>query len=567
MAGAVAGDVNVSNTGETEAAGQGINAGSLAVATANSASTTTQTNKNAGTATGLLVEQDQDVGQANVNLEGLLAVAIADSGSVSVTTSGDMDASIDGITAGSSANATVGANQTVTQGNENAATATGSLVLQSQGVLQANANVQAGASIATATSDYVYVSQEGELETDGFGIVASSGAFSTAGLSQTATQSNKNSADITLENAAIRSGDIALPSGSLGTQTQLVGQFNVNEQEGASIATSVASYVDVYSDEVSAGITGISAQSATTSTAGLSQSVGQSNENSATITLPPVAVVPIDQKTIIPVEIAAQVEGVLQVNLNDQDGVAVATSLSDYVNVQSGGELTSAGDGIFANSSAVSTASLNQTVTQSNKDSKVIDRAEGTPPTAEQRTVPPFATAVQLEAVLQANVSEQEGASVATSVSGPVTVLSGVEPSLLSKEGDAEKKKKEDDLDAKGNGIVATSATFATAGLSQTATQSNENTVDATGALVLQGQLVGQFNSNAQSGAAIATALSDYVLVDQGGSLKAGGNGIAASSTAISTAGLSQTATQSNDEQRYRQAGKCPDQFPDRTWI
>ena len=99
---------------------------------------------------------------------------------------------------------------------------------------------------------------------------------------------------------------------------------------------------------------------------------------------------------------------------------------------------------------------------------------------------------------------------------------------------------------AAGDGINATSSAVATAGLSQTANQSNASTVDATGALALQGQLVGQVNWNEQEGAAIATAVSDYVDVDQNGYLTAGGDGITATSSAVAAAGLAQTANQSN---------------------
>ena len=77
-----------------------------------------------------------------------------------------------------------------------------------------------------------------------------------------------------------------------------------------------------------------------------------------------------------------------------------------------------------------------------------------------------------------------------------------------------------------------------------------------TGTSVLQGQLVGQANVNlgfedreieaGQEGAAIATAISDEVHVNQSGWLDTGEDGITATSSAVATAALEQTADQSN---------------------
>ena len=81
--------------------------------------------------------------------------------------------------------------------------------------------------------------------------------------------------------------------------------------------------------------------------------------------------------------------------------------------------------------------------------------------------------------------------------------------------------------------------------------------MSATGTGVLQGQLVGQANINAtfdeeegleagQSGITVAEATSDFVYVDQGGVLEAGGDGITATSSAVAASTLTQTAEQTN---------------------
>ena len=169
----------------------------------------------------------------------------------------------------------------------------------------------------------------------------------------------------------------------------------------------------------------------------------------------------------------------------------------------------------------------------------------------------------------QLNLSGQRGLAVATAISREVSVTSEFDP-------------------ASGSGIVAISSAEATAPVVQTATQGNTNSATATfggdqasitanaenGAsgeisqgggglepgselqletdgldLALQGQLVGQVNLSGQGGLAIATALSDPVLVEQCCILEAGASGIVAKSKAEATAPVVQTASQTNSNE------------------
>ncbi len=478
--------------------------------------------------------QLEGVLQANANRQAGASIAAASSGSVEVKSHDDITAGGDAITATSSAVAGADLAQTATQSNDNSATATGSIALQGQLVGQLNANEQEGAAIAAATSDYVNVEQTNVLKRGGDGITATSSAVAGANLAQSADQSNSNSASATLEAPDqlifLELGDTRIPLRDVGIQAQLVGQLNVNDQDGAAIAAASSGPVEVRSFDDPATGNGITATSSAVAAAGLTQSVSQSNSNSASITLPPRPVeTGASDGFETGVEIAAQLEGVLQANVSEQEAVAVAAASSDDVLVEQGGALSAGLDGVTATSSAVATAGLTQTADQSNSDSKTIERADEAPLTDGQRMLHPTALDVQLEGVLQANASSQRAAAIAAASSGSVDVRS------------------DDAVKAGGDGITATSSAVAAAGLSQTANQSNSNSASATGTLVLQGQLVGQLNANEQEGAAIAAATSDYVNVDHSGSLTAGGNGITATSSAVAAAALDQTANQSNE--------------------
>ena len=334
-------------------------------------------------------------------------------------------------------------------------------------------------------------------------------------------------------------------AGSLGEQEQGVEQLNTNLQGGAAFALSDASGVDVYSDKVSAGGIGITASSSVDSSARLGQSVDQTNRNSAAISFPPVGV-QTPNNTTNPLEVGIQSEDVEQVNLNAQLGVSAATSFSDYVNVQAG-EVAAGGDGIVAASNAVSNAELRQSAEQTNEDSKSITRRPRTSaPGATEVLQNPVGIGVQTETVLQANASLQVGAAISTSKSGPVTVTATPAPVVTLASEEHDKGKSKDTIDAVGDGVIASSTAEAQAGGIQSAVQLNDNKADANAALALQLQEIGQINFSGQGGASIATALSDSVLVDQGEGLKSGGDGIAATSSATSEVGLSQSADQTN---------------------
>ena len=283
---------------------------------------------------------------------------------------------------------------------------------------------------------------------------------------------------------------------------------------------------------------GITATSSAVAGAGLDQSTNQTNTNTASITLPAQPVVP--ATTEFPgtgLEIAAQVEGVLQLNVNEQEGLAVASATSDYVSIEQGGPLSAGGDGITATSSAAAGANLTQTANQTNSDSKTIDRAAAPIAGEGERILNPQALDVQLEAVLQANVNSQSGASIAAARSGPVDVDS------------------HDELSAGGDGIATTSSAVAGANLAQIANQSNSNSVAATGGFVLQGQLAGRINVNQQEGASIAAATSDYVDIEQTDLLKRGGDGITATSSAVAGRKPQPDRQPGQQQQRERHSG------------
>src|SRR6185312_9739810 len=186
---------------------------------------------------------------------------------------------------------------------------------------------------------------------------------------------------------------------------------------------------------------------------------------------------------------------------NEQEGAAIVEATSGSVTVDES-FINVSGNGVTATSSAVAVATLTQTADQSNSDSKLVERAVGPAPGEGETTIQPFAEVSQDEIVIQANVSEQEGAAVAEATSDSVSVRS------------------EGELSAGGNGITATSSAVAVADLGQSATQNNDNSVAAEGTVIGggldtlqvedggQSQLVIQANINQQEGAAVASATS-----------------------------------------------------------
>ena len=349
-----------------------------------------------------------------------------------------------------------------------------------------------------------------------------------------------------------------------------------------------------------AGNDGIVAKSSAEATAPVLQTASQSNSNSVTATFggsqanigtteaPVVGDEGVDAniEQIDGLDLALQGQLVGQLNLSGQRGASIATAISDDVTVNQALDLTAwDGDGIRATSSAEATAPVVQTATQSNTNSAtatfkgsqagIVAEAGTTPePNTEPVEADANATIAQIDAldvalqgqlVGQLNASGQRGLAIATAISDEVTVTSG-------------------NVSAGGNGIKAVSSAEATAPVVQTVQgeetekgvfapgQSNVNTAETTfngsqsnidaGAtgdvragieqidgldLSLQGQLVGQLNVSGQGGLAIATALSGPVTVNQSGYLDAGESGIIATSSAIATAPVVQTVSQSND--------------------
>ena len=252
------------------------------------------------------------------------------------------------------------------------------IALQGQLVGQLNLNIQGAAAEAEATSGDVTVEQSGALDTGGNGIVAESNAAAAASLEQSADQDNENSVDATLRTPEDfvdinpdPEGTINL--GAAALQAQLLGQFNLNGQFGLAEAEATSGDVSVTSfipKDPTVG-SGIIAESNAAASATLDQTVEQENTNSASITLPPLTVIdPQDEQVLPDLEIAAQLEGVLQVNASLQAAEADATATSGDVDVDQSGSLSSGVDGIVAQSNAAASAELDQSATQTNSDSK-----------------------------------------------------------------------------------------------------------------------------------------------------------------------------------------------------
>ena len=510
--------------------------------------------------------QGQLVGQVNLSGQGGLSVVTAISKGVTVS-SGSDPAGGDGLKAVSSAEAVAPVVQTATQSNSNSASSTfdgsqanleltasddaaaevdlfegGNIALQGQIVGQVNLSAQGGASVATALSGPVDLTQSGQLDAGKNGLVAKSSAKATAPVVQTATQSNENTAAATFSGSQIDIGtqagdspsiDITVTHGepNLALQGQLVGQVNLNGQFGASVATAVSDEVNVNQiGIISAGDDGINAASTAESVAAVIQSGGQSNSNSAESTFNAgLLVIDGEQEPLGAENIGLQGQLAGQFNVSLQAGAAISTAISDEVTVTS--KTDPAGDdGIDASSSAQSVAAVVQTLGTETKEgyepgqSNVNTAAINLPGEDE----PCCVSGAQLQGMLQANLSLQGGLAIATSFADEVKV-------------DQSGK-----LLAGDDGIVASSAATAVALVDQSAYQSNENTLEDSDQRVRQGQLVGQFNISAQSGAAIALAFSDDVTVKQNGYVKVGGDGINASSTAGASAAVKQYADQSN---------------------
>ena len=547
-AGAVAtaesGDVNVEQGGQLTAGLDGIDASSEAIAKADLEQEAEQKNEDSkditrddggdseNPATGdqpaTIAIQDQEILQANVNLQLGFAVADAQSGDVDVKSLDELEAGEDGIVAKSKAVAIADLDQKAEQENESEVSATAPLVIQDQDVLQFNLNVQAAAAVASADSGDVTVWQSGGLHAGtggvtGDGITAESKAVAVATLEQKAEQDNENSAEANLVAPSIPlliGSEDTLSLHAVGLQEQLVGQFNLNAQLGFALADADAGDVEVRSSQDPSFGNGITAEFEAFAKAEIDQDIDQDNENEASITVPTFTTTAEDGGLAI----AAQLEGVLQANLSLQAAAAFATADAGEVNVTKEGELDAGETGIEASSSAAAVADLEQQAEQENEDTKEITVADDAEPSDET-------IAAQLAFVGQGNFNLQAGIASADATSDEVKVQSL------------------DSITAGGDGINASSEASAKADLEQEAEQTNDSELAAVGDDTFQLQFFGQFNENEQIGFANAEATSDYVEVGQSGPLSAGGSGIIASSEAVAIADLDQKVEQENENE------------------
>ena len=131
----------------------------------------------------------------------------------------------------------------------------------------------------------------------------------------------------------------------------------------------------------------------------------------------------------------------------------------------------------------------------------------------------------------QSNLSDQEGVATATAESGEVFVKTAQDPSL-------------------GDAVDAESKAVAVAKVDQEANQSNINSQSLCSASLgssTRSHDVDQENESEQEGFALAVSEADDVtVVQEGGTLFAGEDGIDADSTAVAVATVDQDVTQSN---------------------
>jgi hypothetical protein len=524
---AVAGDVTVTNEGDTDAGDNpgdnGINAVSQALASASIANAVTQSNTNtasANTSGGSLnsgnITQTQTAPQNNDNDQLLAATSVAVGGDVTVSNLGDTDAGGNGINAGSGAIASaaigsVTAPATITQTNTNsatgpgapgAATTTGPLapISQSQSKTQSNDNDQLLAATSVAIAGDVTVSNDGPTQAVGNGINAESAASAGASINSAVAQTNSNSASGTTSGAV-----------SLLTQTQSPSQTNDNAQLLAATSVADGGDITVYSGggDTYAGGNGINATSGAIASATINNVVAQTNSNSANGTTSGAGSL-LTQTQITPP----------QTNVNTQ--VLAATSISEGgdVTVDSEGYAYAGLEGINAASEAISSASIGTALTQTNANS-----ATGT-------TNGAAALLTQSQIPVQTNVNTQIFAATSVVESGDVTVDSDA------------------DTDAGGNGINAASNAVGSATISSAVTQSNSNSATGTtigaAAVLTQIQIPVQTNVNTQVFAATSVVESGDVAVYHEGDTDAGGNGINAASNAVGSATINSALTQGN---------------------
>ena len=627
---AIAGPVTVKQTKVLEAGKYGINATSEATAAAAVAQDVSQSNSDTKTIAlaPVPVDETEDgedggtkqvdeepvdpseaialqleaVGQGNLSIQGGVATADAYADSVTVKKSGELTAGGRGIQAVSSAESASAVAQSADQENINTVDGTGGIaVAQVQFAGQLNANLQGGVAIAEAESGDVYVRQRGTASAGGKGIDAISSASAAGAVAQDASQSNENTATATLlaSDGEPTNGVPDAPAVAqlddeedlrFAAQLQAAGQINANGQGGLAAGVASSDDVTVRSQNLTAGDAGVRAQSKADGAAAVAQSVTQSNENRAEATfegqntevtvpelpeeqLPEGVGVEVSQQEGTDIALQGQLAG--QANLNLQGGLAVAAAESGAVDAKVAGKLETGKAGINAKSRAEANSAVVQEAQQSNVNSaKVtfdgqqvdVDAAAEDSVVVGVQQAEDLNLALQGQAVGQANLNIQGGASVAIAEADDVTARQAGTATVG------------------GDGIKAASLAEANSAVVQSAGQSNDNSAEAdfggqqadvqarsgvegepgeqeeepieTGSSIkvgqfdgpdvaVQGQLVGQANLSGQGGASIATAFSDDVTVTSQND-PAGGTGILARSEADAGSAVVQTVGQEN---------------------
>ena len=314
-------------------------------------------------------------------------------------------------------------------------------LFQLQLVAQANISAQKGKAVATAFADKVEINQEGSLSAGGNGITGTSSAVAMAGLVQTADQSNDNEGIITILN--LEEGFIEVP--------QVIIQANLNFQDGKAFAKAVSGEVEIDSEQDPSGGDGVTGTSSAEAAAVIEQTVGQSNDNSTTVTFTGGPVGWLDDQPFI-----------LQANVSVQKGEAVAKAVSDDVDIYKTGTLEAGGYGIKATSSAVAGAAIVQSLDQTNSNAQTA--------TLERGAVGQFQGGV-----IQANLNgldlefERHEEEREIEIPGQQAFVLAVAES-----GEVEVNNK-DTVEAGGDGINATSSAAAGGSIEQTANQANTN--------------------------------------------------------------------------------------------
>ena len=515
----------------------GIDASSNAWAVADLEQSADQDNSNSQAAYVELTEEvevdqeQEDIDQENVSEQEGETYSLASSDYVEVDLTGGLtDLEGTGISAEFVAKAQADLEQSAEQENSNSQVVArpefatiglvnGELEVEEQGqedIDQSNESEQEGWAVAEAYSEHVDVESDSTIDAGLDGIAAESKALAFADLDQTVDQENDNSQTAT----GSEIGDDEEQGQEYISQENINAEWNeLTEewepgQEGYAYATAESSYVEVsQSGALTAnGGTGIDAESTAIAKAKLEQSADQDNSNSQLAILE--AGEPGDE-----IEADQEQEEIEQENVSVQYGEAIAEATSDDVDVYQFGGLTAFEDGINAELTAVAIAKLEQDADQSNINSQTVIAVPGVA----------VDDVDQEQDIEQSNLNDQEGIAEAYATSGEVFVKTVNDPS------------EEDAVDA-------TSEAVAVAEVDQEAYQENINSQLSVAAGELEQEAdVDQENESEQEGFALAVAEADDVeVVQDGGTLYAGQDGIDADSSAKAVATVDQDVTQSN---------------------